>query len=127
MWITPPTRLGPVPPPLLTPPPTEGEMDANHGSVFETFGFSGIVLLSLGTVFFFLSQKQATSAYNTAESELYAATAAGKIVKWVRVWMSDMGISFTDPIPMGEDNEAMRIIGHTGSDWQCTSHCDSNN
>jgi hypothetical protein len=99
---------------VLTPPPTEGEMDANHGSVFETVGFSGVVLLSLGTVFFFLSQKQATTAYKTEESELYAATAAGKVVKWVRVWMADMGIPFQDPIPMGEDNEATRIIGHAG-------------
>jgi hypothetical protein len=42
---------------VLSPPPTEGEMDANHGSVFEFVGFSGVFLLSLGTVFFFLSQK----------------------------------------------------------------------
>jgi hypothetical protein len=113
---TPPRTCTSTPPiTVLSPPPTEGEMDANHGSsVFETVGFSGVVLLSLGTVFFFLSLKQATTAYNTAESELNAATAAGKVVKWVRIWMADMGIPFTDPIPMGKDNEATRIIGHAG-------------
>jgi hypothetical protein len=112
------THASPCPsrPPItvLTPPPTEGEMDANHGSVFETVGFTGVVLLALGTVFYYLSQKQATSAYNTAESELYAATSAGKFVKWLRVWMSDIGLPYTAPIPMGEDNEATRIIGHAG-------------
>jgi hypothetical protein len=36
---------------VLTPPPIEGEMDANHGSVFETIGFTGLVLIGLGTGF----------------------------------------------------------------------------
>ena len=62
-----------------------------------------------------LSQKQAMSAYNTTKSELYAATSAGKIAKWLRVWMSDIDLPYTAPIPMGEDNEAAtRIIGHAG-------------
>ena len=52
---------------VLTPPPIEGKMDANHGSVFETIGFTGLVLIGLGTAFYFLSQKQATVAYNTAD------------------------------------------------------------
>jgi hypothetical protein len=36
---------------VLSPPPIEGEMNASHDSVFETVGFSGVVLLSLVTVF----------------------------------------------------------------------------
>ena len=53
-----------------------------------------------------LSQKQAMSAYNTTKSELYAATSAGKIAKWLsRVWMSDIGLPYTAPIPMGEDKQ----------------------
>jgi hypothetical protein len=28
--------------------------------------------------------------------------------------MSDIGLPYTAPIPMGEDNEATRIIGHAG-------------
>jgi hypothetical protein len=99
---------------VLTPPPIEGEMDANHGSVFETIGFTGLVLISLGTAFYYLSQKQATAAYNTAESELYAATTGGKTVKWTRVWLEDFGVPLMAPVPMGEDNEATRIIAHAG-------------
>ena len=99
---------------ILTPPPIEGEMDANHGSVFETIGFTGLVLLSMGTAFFFLSQKQATAAYNTAESELYAATTGAKTVKWIRVWVEDFGTPILAPVPMGEDNEAARLIAHAG-------------
>jgi hypothetical protein len=99
---------------VLTPPPIEGEMDANHGSVFETIGFTGLVLIGLGTAFYFLSKKQATAAYNTAESELYADTTGGKTVKWTRVWFEDMGIPFFAPTPMGEDNETNRIIAYAG-------------
>jgi hypothetical protein len=53
---------------MLSPPQTEGEMDANHGSVFETSGYSGIVLFMLGTAVFSMSKKQTTNAYNTAEA-----------------------------------------------------------
>jgi hypothetical protein len=97
-------------------------MDANHGSVFETIGFTGLVLIGLGTAFYFLSQKQATAAYNTAESELYAATTGGKTVIWTRVWFEDMGIPFSAPTPMGEDNEATRIIAHAGK-LTCNVRC----
>ena len=31
------------------------EMDANHGSVFKTVGFTGVVLLALGIVFYYSS------------------------------------------------------------------------
>jgi hypothetical protein len=72
------------------------------------------LLLALFPTIIALSQKQAMSAYNTTKSELYAATSAGKIAKWLRVWMSDIGLPYTAPIPMGEDNEATRIIGHAG-------------
>jgi hypothetical protein len=110
--MTPATSTPPVT--VLSTPQIEGKMDANHGSVFETIGYSGILLFMLKTAVFFLSKKQATNAYNTAESELYTATDAGKIVKWVRVLMLDFGIPYTAPTPMGEDNEAARIIGHAG-------------
>jgi hypothetical protein len=40
----------------------------------------------LASLLLFMAE-EATSAYNTAELELYAANATGKIVKWVRVWM----------------------------------------
>jgi hypothetical protein len=89
-------------------------MDANHGSVFETIGFTGLVLFGIGTAFYYLSQKQATAAYNTAESELYAATTGGKTVRWTHVWLEDFGVPIMDPVPMGKDNEATRVIAHAG-------------
>lgn len=68
---------------LIGPPPTIGMMDANHGSVFETVGYLGILLMMLGTVVivYMSTKKQATAAYNTAESEMYAASDMGKLLK----------------------------------------------
>jgi hypothetical protein len=85
-------------------------MDANHGSVFETIGFTDLVLFDIGMAFYYLSQKQVTAAYNTAESELYAATTGGNTVKWTHVWLEDFRVPIMEPIPMGEDNEDTRII-----------------
>jgi hypothetical protein len=43
-----------------------------------------------------------------------ATTAAGgKFVKWLHVWMEDIGIPYsTEALSMGEGNEAARVIGH---------------
>lgn len=54
---TPGTSRSPVT--VVGPPPTDGMMDANHGSVFETVGYSGILLMMLGTVVVYMSKKQA--------------------------------------------------------------------
>lgn len=78
-----PTTQSTAPIAVLGPPPTEGMMDANHGSIFETVGYSGILLMMLGTVVVYMSKKQATAYYNTAESEMYAATDMGKLLKWI--------------------------------------------
>jgi hypothetical protein len=99
-------------------------MDANHGSLFETIGYTGLVLFGIGTAFYYLSQKQATAAYNTAESELYAANTGGKTVKRTRVWLEDFGVPIMDPVPVGEDNEATWIIAHAGKTYsQRAAHC----
>jgi hypothetical protein len=59
---------------VLTPPPIEGEMNANHGSVFETIGFlTGLVLIGLGTAFYFLSQKLAAFSVTAVSAVLVTA------------------------------------------------------
>jgi len=103
-----------VVPVTMIPPPTDGDMDANHGSVFETVGFTGVLFMMIGTLIASISQKQATIAYNTAESELYAATDASKLAKWIRIWMLDIGLPYSGPIAVGEDNNACRLIAHGG-------------
>ena len=101
-------------PVVMIPPPTDGDMDANHGSVFETVGFTGVLFMMMGTVITSISRRQSTIAYNTAESELYAATDASKLAKWIRVWMLDIGLPYSGPIAVGEDNNACRIVAHGG-------------
>lgn len=54
-----------------------------------------------------------------AESEMYAASNMGKLLKWVHVWMLDIGVPYTEAIPVGEDNEAACIIGHHSSRLTC--------
>ena len=61
-----------------------------------------------------LCKKQATLAYSTTESELYAATEISKFIKWLCVLMADVGLPYETAIVVGEDNEAARQIGHAG-------------
>jgi hypothetical protein len=96
------------------PPLTEGFVDAGFGSIYETVGFTGAVILMSGTAVWWLCKKQATLAYSTTESELYAATEISKFVKWLRVLMADVGLPYHTAIVVGEDNEAARQIGHAG-------------
>jgi hypothetical protein len=89
-------------------------VDAGIGSVFETVGFTGALILMFGTAIWWLCKKQATLAYSTTESELYAATEISKFIKWLRVLMADVGLPYQTAIVVGEDNEADRQIGHAG-------------
>jgi hypothetical protein len=52
----------------LGPPLTEGYVDAGFGSVFETVGFAGALILMFGTAIWWLCKKQATLAqYSTVQ------------------------------------------------------------
>jgi hypothetical protein len=96
------------------PPLTDGFIDAGFGSIYETVGFTGALILMFGTAVWWLCKKQATLAYSTTESELYAATEISKFIKWLRVLMADVGLPYRTAIVIGEDNEAARQIGHAG-------------
>ena len=68
---------------ICDPPLTDGMVDASFGTIFEVVGFTGALISMLGTAIWWLCRKQATIAYNTAESELYAATDIGKFLEWL--------------------------------------------
>jgi hypothetical protein len=38
----------------------------------------------------------------------------GKALRWLHLFMDDLGLAFDGPIPVAEDNAATRIIAHTG-------------
>jgi hypothetical protein len=97
---------------ICDPPLTDGMVDASFGTIFEVVGFTGALISMIGTAIWWLCRKQATIAYNTAESELYAATDIGKFLKWLRLLMADLGLPYKNAISVGEDNDACRLIGH---------------
>ena len=77
------------------PPLTDGFVDAGFGSIYETVGFTGALILMATTAIWWLCKKQATLTYSTTESaELYAATEISKFIKWLRVLMADIGLPY---------------------------------
>ena len=97
-------------------PLTQGFADANFGgAVFDRLAYSGGVVLINGTAIITLCHKQSTTAYNTTEAELDAATTLSKHVLWLRIYMEDMSLLYHAPVPTGEDNSAAQIIAHAGN------------
>jgi hypothetical protein len=61
-----------------------------------------------------LCRKPPTPAENTTEAGMDAGNQNGKAIRWLHLFMQDLGIPFDGPIPVAEDNAATRIITHTG-------------
>jgi hypothetical protein len=53
-------------------------------------------------------------AESSTEAEIVAAAYLGKILRWLVLFMKDMGLPFLGPIPIAEDSAATRIIAHSG-------------
>ena len=96
-------------------PTTKGYADANFGgAIFDRLAYAGGVIMINDTAVLTLCRKQSTTAYNTTEAELDAATTLSKHVLWLRIYMEDMSIPYHDAISIGEDNSAAQIIAHAG-------------
>jgi hypothetical protein len=67
-----------------------------------------------GTTVIQIASKQTTMAKNLAEAKLDAASLLGKILRWLVLFMSNLGLPFQGPIPIAKDNVATRIIAHAG-------------
>jgi hypothetical protein len=88
-------------------PFTESFVDDNlPGGIFEKTPFLGFSIEMSGTCVFALCY--------TTESEMDAANRVGQGLRWLRLYMDDLGLPFEAPIPTAEDNAATRIIAHTG-------------
>jgi hypothetical protein len=75
-----------------------------------------------GTCVFPLCCKAEAPADNTTESEMDAANRVGKGLRWLRLYMDDLGLLFEAPIPTAEDNAATQIKAHTGKVTRNTRH-----
>jgi hypothetical protein len=106
-----------------TAPFTESFVDDNlPGGIFEKIPFLGFTIKMAGTCLFPLCCKAETHADNTTESEMDAANRLGKGHRWMRLYMEDLGLPFTAPIPAAEDNAVTRIIAHPGKITRNTWH-----
>jgi hypothetical protein len=63
----------------------------------------GVVLMN-GMATDYLMHKQQTIGSNSTVTEIFAANTVGKRTQWIQLFMLDLGIPYTSPIPMGEDN-----------------------
>jgi hypothetical protein len=82
--------------------------------LFDKKNFTGGLVLMDGTVVHYICRRQATMAENSTISEIFAVFEVGKDIQWIRLIMMDLGIPYTGPITIGEDNSATRMIAHGG-------------
>jgi hypothetical protein len=96
-------------------PYTESFVDANlPGGIFEKTPYLGFAVSMSGTCVFPFCRKCDTATENTTEAEMTAGNHLGKALRWLHLFMDDLGLAFDGPIPVAEDNAATRIIAHTG-------------
>jgi hypothetical protein len=69
-----------------------------------------------------IAQKQTTVCESSTEAELAAAAYLRKILRWLVLFMNNMGLPFLGPIPIAEDNAATRIIAHSGKITRYVQH-----
>jgi hypothetical protein len=99
----------------ISPPIAECLVDADlSGGLYERMATSGGSIKMGGTTVILIAQKQTTMAESSTEAEIAAAAYLGKILRWLVLFMNDMGLPFLGPIPIAEDNAATRIIAHSG-------------
>jgi hypothetical protein len=99
----------------ITPPITECLVNANlPGGLYERMATSGGSIKMSGTTTIYIACKQTCMSESTTEAEIAAAAYLGKVIRWLVLFMSNLGLPFQGPIPIAEDNAATRIIAHSG-------------
>jgi hypothetical protein len=99
----------------ISPPIAECLVNANlRGGLYERVATSGGSIKMGGATVISIAQKQTTMAESSTEAEIAAAAYLGKILRWLVLFMNDMGLPFLGPIPIAEDNAVTRIIAHSG-------------
>ena len=81
------------------PPLTYG-----FGSIYETVGLTGALILMAGTTIWWLCKNQ-------TKSELCAATKLSKLIKWLRVvLMADISLPYRTAIIVGDEHKIVEFI-----------------
>jgi hypothetical protein len=108
---------------LARAPFTEAHADSNlPGGIFERLAQAGASIEIGGTTVITICKKQDTMADNSTVAEIGAANLTIKSIRWLRLFMADIGLPFDGPIPVAEDNAATRIIAHAGKTTKNVRH-----
>ena len=97
----------------LKAPFTDGGVDANfYGGLAEYASVMGGFIAMFGTVIFAFSKKNPMEAFNSTDAEINAAFYMAKIVAWIHQIMEDLGIPYTGPTSIAEDNRATQLAAN---------------
>ena len=89
-------------------------VDASLGNVpIKMASTSGYATTMASGAIAWRSKTQTITAQNVSEAELIAGNAAGKVVKYIRMVLTDLGFPPAGPSPIWEDNESvLKIVNH---------------
>jgi hypothetical protein len=74
-------------------------VDANlPGGIFEKTPYLGFSVSMSGTCVFPFCRKCDTATENTTEAEMTAGNHLGKALRWLHLFMDDLGLTFDGPI-----------------------------
>ena len=77
----------------------------------------------MGGPIVYQSRTQSVTAGSSTEAEFFAAYSAGKVARYLRAILKELGFEQKDPTPIYIDNEpALRIINHNSSPTERVRH-----
>jgi hypothetical protein len=108
---------------LARAPFTEAYADSNlPGGIYERHAHAGASIEISGTTVITICKKQDTMSDNSTIAEIGAANLTVKSIRWLKLFMQNIGLPFDGPIPVAEDNAATRIIAHAGKTTKNVRH-----
>ena len=89
-------------------------VDASLGNCpLKMASTTGYTSTMAGGAVAYRSKTQPITAQNVSEAELVAANAAGKVVRYLRMVLNDLGFPVQGPSPIWEDNDSVvKIVNH---------------
>ena len=86
---------------------------------------TGVVFTFCGGAIVYKSKTQSLTAASSTEAEFIAAFDAGKIARYLRLVLSQLGYPQENPTEMHIDNQsALLIVNQNSSPTSCTRHMD---
>ena len=104
----------------------KGFVDASHGTDFRKMrSITGLIFTFCGGAVVYRSKTQSLTAGSSTEAELIGAYTAGKIARYLRFILKQLGFIQIGPTPIYIDNlSALKIINDNTSPTERTRHMD---